>query len=98
MLRAISSFIRRRVQIDVGPTDIMLDVGSGDNPHWRADVLLEKHISANFAHHRLKGSEAMVDRRMVVGDKDMPYCVVASAVPKSSLLRMLAMRVVPAVN
>jgi hypothetical protein len=38
MLRAIGSFIRRRVQIDVGPADIVLDVDSGDKPHWRADV------------------------------------------------------------
>jgi hypothetical protein len=33
MLRAIRSFIRRRVQIDVGPPDIVLDVDSGNNSH-----------------------------------------------------------------
>ena len=74
MFRAIGSFIRRRVQIDVGPTDIVLDVGSGDKPHWRANVLLENYPSASFAQQRSEGGAAVVDRWMVVGNvQDMPF-------------------------
>lgn len=74
MFRVIKSFIRRRVQIDVGPTDIVLDVGSGDKPHWRANVLLENYPSASFAWQRSEGGAAVVDRWMVVGDaQDMPF-------------------------
>ena len=49
MLCMVNSFIQRRVKIDVGPTDLVLDIGSGDKPHWRADVLLDKHPSESFA-------------------------------------------------
>jgi len=74
MLRKIKSFIRRRVQIDVGPTDIVLDVGSGDKPHWRADVLLERYLPEELSQHRSKGSSAVIDRWMVAGDlEDMPF-------------------------
>ena len=37
---SLRSFRRRRIDIPVGPDALVLDVGSGDKPHWRADVLL----------------------------------------------------------
>jgi hypothetical protein len=37
----LRSFRRRRIDLPVGPGDLVLDVGSGDKPSWRADVLLD---------------------------------------------------------
>lgn len=53
----LRSFHRRRIAIPVGPGDLVLDVGSGDKPHWRADVLVDRFPDAAHAVQR-SGSEA----------------------------------------
>ena len=40
----LRSFRRRRITIPADASAIVLDVGSGDKPHWRADVLLDRFI------------------------------------------------------
>jgi SAM-dependent methyltransferase len=35
----------------------MLDIGSGDKPHWRADVLVDKFISSSHSNQRSLGGE-----------------------------------------
>lgn len=40
----------------------MIDVGSGDKPHWRADVLVDRFPEADQAHQRSGGARARVDR------------------------------------
>jgi hypothetical protein len=49
MVSAIESFFQRHVFIDVFSSDLVLDVGSGDKPHWRADILLDASPSEKHA-------------------------------------------------
>jgi len=42
------SFFRRKVFIrNIAATDLVLDVGSGDKPFWRADVVVDKFLTDN---------------------------------------------------
>lgn len=59
-----------RVSID--PTWRVLDVGSGQSPFVRADVLLERYVHDD--EHRAGSSVDTEDPRLVVGDAlDMPF-------------------------
>lgn len=59
-----------RVEIDPGWR--VLDVGSGESPHARADVLLDRFVDDNV--HRSGQSMDVHDPRLVVGDAlDMPF-------------------------
>jgi len=54
----------RKIQLPVGNTAIVLDVGSGDNPHPRSDVLLDRLTGSE---HR-SGTPMLIDRPAVIGD------------------------------
>lgn len=42
---SLVSFIKRKVLIkNIKKDDLVLDVGSGDKPHWRADVIVDKFL------------------------------------------------------
>ena len=73
-VRRLVSFHRRRIAIPVGPNDIVLDVGSGDKPHWRADVLVDRYLDAAHAGQRSGRTEARVSRPMFNADgSDLPF-------------------------
>ena len=60
----------RKLQLPIGATDLVLDVGSGASPHPRADVLLERYVSGQHRH----GAVAVVDRPIVIADAcRMPF-------------------------
>ena len=70
----LRSFYRRRISIPVDHTALVLDVGSGDKPHWRADVLLDRYIGSEHAGQRSGGETARVDRPLFDADAaDMPF-------------------------
>ena len=46
-------------------TGLVLEIGSGDNPHPRADVLLDRYPGAD---NRERGGDLVVDRPFVVAD------------------------------
>ena len=53
---------------------IVLDVGSGDKPHWRADVLLERYIDSSHGGQRSGAASARVDRPTFEADAAaMPF-------------------------
>ena len=53
---------------------LVLDVGSGDKPHWRADVLLDRYIGGEHGGQRSGASAARVDRPLFAADAaDMPF-------------------------
>jgi SAM-dependent methyltransferase len=60
-LRLIESF-------GVGPTDLVLDVGSGQNPNLRADVLCDYFLTDHS--ERACGGAPVVDRPLVVADAE----------------------------
>jgi SAM-dependent methyltransferase len=68
------SFHRRRIAIPVDSRALVLDVGSGDKPHWRADVLLDHYIDAAHAGQRSGSAGVRVDRPLFDADAaDMPF-------------------------
>lgn len=70
----IASFRRRRIDIPVDHRALVLDVGSGDKPHWRADVLLDRHVGHEHGAQRSGRAAARVDRPMFEADAaSMPF-------------------------
>lgn len=54
----------RKVRLPIDESAVVLDVGSGGNPHPRADVLLDR---LSGSEHR-SGTPMLIDRAAVVGD------------------------------
>jgi SAM-dependent methyltransferase len=70
----VRSFNRRRIAIPVDHTSLVLDVGSGDKPHWRGDVLLDRFPGVEHGGQRSGASAARVDRPLFDADAaDMPF-------------------------
>lgn len=67
-------FVERRIAVPVRDDDLVLDVGSGDKPSWRADVLLDRYAGAEFAGQRSGRASARVTRPLFDADAaDMPF-------------------------
>lgn len=74
LTRRLASFYRRRIDIPVDASAIVLDVGSGDKPHWRADVLLDRYLDEVHAGQRSGRAEARISRPMFDADaSQMPF-------------------------
>ncbi|HEY5714626.1 MAG TPA: class I SAM-dependent methyltransferase [Candidatus Gracilibacteria bacterium] len=74
MFQAMRDFWNRRVRIPANWESLVLDVGSGEKPHWRADVLCDLYPEASFSHHRAGGGSAQVTAPLVVGNaEDLPF-------------------------
>ncbi len=74
LIRRLASFHRRRIDIPVDANAIVLDVGSGDKPHWRADVLLDRYLDDAHAGQRSGRAEARISRPMFDADaSQMPF-------------------------
>ena len=70
----LRSFHRRRISIPVDGRALVLDVGSGDKPHWRADVLLDHYAGDEHGGQRSGAAAARVDRPLFDADAaDMPF-------------------------
>jgi SAM-dependent methyltransferase len=73
-LRQVRSFYDRRVALPVEPDALVLDVGSGDKPHWRADVLLDRYSGSEHGVQRSGQAAARLDRPMFDADAaSMPF-------------------------
>lgn len=68
MMRRLRSFHRRRIDIPVDHRALVLDVGSGDKPHWRADVLVDRYVAASHAAQRSGRARARIDRPLFDAD------------------------------
>lgn len=74
LVSQVRSFHRRRITIPVDHAALVLDVGSGDKPHWRADVLLDRYLGDEHGGQRSGASAARVDRPLFDADAaDMPF-------------------------
>ncbi|MDO8363029.1 MAG: class I SAM-dependent methyltransferase [Actinomycetota bacterium] len=70
----LRSFHRRRIAIPVRPGDLVLDVGSGDKPHWRADVLLDRFPDDEHSVQRSGAAAARTPRPLFDADAGaMPF-------------------------
>ena len=53
---------------------LVLDVGSGDKPHWRADVLLDKYIDEKYSAQRSGSKETRINHPMFdASAENMPF-------------------------
>jgi SAM-dependent methyltransferase len=68
MMSRLRSFHRRRIDIPVDHRATVLDVGSGDKPHWRADVLVDRYVAASHAAQRSGRAQARIDRPLFDAD------------------------------
>jgi SAM-dependent methyltransferase len=74
LARRLRSFHSRRIAIPVGADALVLDVGSGDKPHWRADVLLDRYVEAEHGGQRSGRAAARISRPLFAADAaDMPF-------------------------
>src|SRR5262245_3996439 len=74
LARSLRSFHRRRIAIPVTADALVLDVGSGDKPHWRADVLLDRYVDETHAGQRSGRAAARVTRPLFAADAAaMPF-------------------------
>lgn len=63
-------FFRRKFQLGFRPGDLVLDVGSGNDPHPRADVLVDKFVTDDTE----REGRLVVDRPLVGGDLErLPF-------------------------
>lgn len=70
----LRSFHRRRIAVPVSDAALVLDVGSGDKPSWRADVLLDRYVGAEHAGQRSGTDAARVTRPLFDAPADdMPF-------------------------
>jgi SAM-dependent methyltransferase len=73
-VQQLRSFYRRRIVIPVTSSSLVLDVGSGDKPHWRADVLVDRFPDAEHAIQRSGSQSARAPRPLFDADvTDMPF-------------------------
>jgi len=67
-------FRERRLAVPVGDDALVLDVGSGDKPSWRADVLLDRYAGPEFSAQRSGRRQARVSRPLFDADAAaMPF-------------------------
>ncbi len=58
----------------MSPGDLVLDVGSGDKPHWRADILLDRFPDSEHVVQRSGAAAARTPRPLFDADiADMPF-------------------------
>jgi SAM-dependent methyltransferase len=73
-LEALRVFHQRRIAVPVDDDALVLDVGSGDKPSWRADVLLDRYTGAEHSAQRSGRAAARVSRPLFDADAaDMPF-------------------------
>jgi len=76
LLVRLRSFHRRRIALPafIGSDSLVLDVGSGDKPHWRADVLIDRFPGAEHAIQRSGRAAARTSRPLFDADVTaMPF-------------------------
>jgi SAM-dependent methyltransferase len=60
--------------VPVGPEALVLDIGSGDKPHWRADVLVDRFPEPEHLIQRAGGAAARTPRALFDADAgDLPF-------------------------
>jgi len=74
LVQTLRVFHERRIALPVGDDALVLDVGSGDKPSWRADVLLDRYLGDEYAAQRSGRGAARVSRPLFNADAAaMPF-------------------------
>ena len=62
ILKSLRTYADRRLSIPVGKSDLVLDIGGGDQPHWRADVIVDQFPEQEHSSQRYLGGGMRIDR------------------------------------
>lgn len=63
LIYSASSYFKRKVFIkNIGKEDLVLDVGSGDKPFWRADVIVDEYLKNDGQRH---SGSILYDKRKI---------------------------------
>jgi SAM-dependent methyltransferase len=74
LVQTLRVFHQRRIALPVDDDALVLDVGSGDKPSWRADVLLDRYLGDEYAVQRSGRGRARVTRPLFNADAAaMPF-------------------------
>jgi SAM-dependent methyltransferase len=74
LVQSLRVFHERRIALPVDDDALVLDVGSGDKPSWRADVLLDRYLGDEYAAQRSGRGRARVTRPLFNADAAaMPF-------------------------
>ena len=74
MVRWLKLFYQRRIAVPLDGNGLMLDVGSGDKPHWRADVLVDKFTDTDHVSQRNLGGAVRADEPLFEAPlEDLPF-------------------------
>jgi len=74
IVRSLNTYADRRLRIPVRKSDLVLDVGGGDQPHWRADVIEDRFPEGERASQRFLGGAMSTDRPVFAVDAgDLPF-------------------------
>jgi SAM-dependent methyltransferase len=74
LVQTLRVFHQRRIALPVDDDALVLDVGSGDKPSWRADVLLDRYLGDEYAAQRSGRGRARISRPLFNADAAaMPF-------------------------
>lgn len=76
VINLLARYLKKRIFMPITPNDFVLDVGGGDKPFWRANVILDKFPYKEGSSQRYTGMDINLNRDqvLVVGDAEkMPF-------------------------
>lgn len=76
IINLLAHYLKKRIFVPVTLDDFVLDVGGGDKPFWRANVILDKFPDSKGLSQRFTGMDITLnkDQVLVVGDvENMPF-------------------------
>ncbi|MBA4319156.1 MAG: hypothetical protein C0412_12215 [Flavobacterium sp.] len=74
MIIELISFYKRRIYIPKQHQGLVLDVGSGDKPHFNADILVDKFIGKKYGAQRNGDDEVSINKPLFVSDiESLPF-------------------------
>lgn len=74
MIKELVSFYQRRIYIPKEYRGLVLDVGSGDKPHFNADILVDKYIDKTYGAQRNGNDAVLIKKPLFVSDiAELPF-------------------------
>ncbi len=73
-VKSLRTYADRRLRIPVRRDDLVIDIGGGDQPHWRADVIVDRYPESDSGSQRFLGGSMRADRPVFAVDAgDLPF-------------------------
>jgi SAM-dependent methyltransferase len=73
-IKSLRTYADRRLRIPVQSRDLVIDIGGGDQPHWRADVIVDRYPDVESESQRFLGGSMRADRPIFAVDAgNLPF-------------------------